>query len=193
MSGSSVSDVRTRLVFLVAMLSGCTCGTEVAAAPAPLTGIVPTEADFIRYDAWPSFDRGAQGFVPAHPDGVTTVFVNHLPPHGATTFPIGTIIVRQTEIGPRETWEVHAMVRRGGEFNPLGALGWEYFDLRLPPADIEGEALAPTVLWRGEGPATQGDGYATAAGGVLLGCNHCHGAVPENDSVIGLELQLDTF
>lgn len=175
------------------LLLAAGCGGGEPPSPAPSASpaeLVATEAHFVGYDGWTRFDRGVQGFVPAHPDGVTTVFVNRVPPHGATRFPLGTIIVRQTETGPRETWEVHAMVKRGGEYNPLGAVGWEYFDLRLPP---EGEPLAPTVLWRGEGPANEGDGYATAAGGVLLGCNHCHGAVPENDCVLGVELQLESF
>lgn len=176
---------------LVAASVGCSCGSEAATPPAAAPAeLVATAADFRGYESWTRFDRGVFGFVPAHPDGATTVFVNRLPEPGSTTFPVGTIIVRQTEAGPREAWEVHAMVKRGGEFNPLGAVGWEYFDLRLPP---EGEPLVPTVLWHGEGPENEGDGYATAAGGVLLGCNHCHGAVPENDSVIGAELQLESF
>lgn len=176
---------------MIAPLVSCTCGpSETTPASATVTELVATADDFRGYEAWRSFDRGALGFVPAHPDGVTTVFVNRLPDHAATAFPVGTIIVRQTEIGPRETWEVHAMVKRGGEYNPLGALGWEYFDLRLPPA---GEPLVPSIVWHGEGPRNDPDGYATAAGGVLLGCNHCHGAVPENDCVIGAELQLESF
>lgn len=179
-------------VSLLVALAGCTCGADDVAATPTLASPerAVSAADFLGYETWPSFDRGVQGFVPAHPDGVTTVFVNRLPEHGAAEFPVGTIIVRQTEIGPRETWEVHAMVKRGGEYNPLGAVGWEYFDLRLSP---EGEPRVPSILWRGEGPENEGDGYATAAGGVLLGCNHCHGAVPENDSVIGAELQLESF
>lgn len=163
---------------------GCTCGEPVA--PAPPETFVATEADFVDFDRWERFDRGPRGFLPSHPDGETFVYLNRRPPDEATSYPIGTIIVRVTQAGPLSDWEVHAMVKRGGGFN-AGAPGWEYFDLEMART---GERLTPRVRWRGEGPGDSEDGYAHGAEGVLLGCNHCHGAVPQQDCLIGEELLL---
>ena len=45
--------------------------------------------------------------------------------------------------GTPESWDVFAMVKRGGGFNRDGALDWEYFLLRLTP-DRWAEAMVPT-------------------------------------------------
>lgn len=174
--------MRAAPAILALVLVGCSCGAE---AP---TELVADVSDFADYRTWTSFERTRSGLMPAHPNGTSRVYINHLPEHGASTFPIGTIVVRETEIGARDTWEVHVMVRRSAEFNPLGAVGWEFFDLRLAPDD----STPPTILWRGEGPANDADGYANEDG-TFLGCNHCHGAAVRNDSVIGSELQLTSF
>lgn len=156
-------------------------------------GFVATEADLAGYESWHRFDRGEQPVGPEHPAGSSVVFVNHLPPHGALAFPEGTIIVRVTpSTSPDpQTWEVHAMAKRGGSFNGGGALGWEFFDLELwrEPSG----AYAPHIEWRGTSPP-EGNGYeAPDGGGVELSCNHCHGAYADNDSVLGDELDLDNF
>ncbi len=156
-------------------------------------GFVATEADFASYSAWTRFERGEQPVPPAHPDGSSVVFINHLPPHGATEFPVGTLIVRVTPgaLPDPGTWEVHAMSKRGAGFNGGGAVGWEFFDLDLLPDGAGG--YSPRIEWRGVSPS-QGNGYvAPDGGGVELSCNHCHGALAENDSVLGPELDLDTF
>lgn len=110
--------MKTLLHALVALWAGCTCS-----APAP-TEFVATEADFVQFDTWERFDRGPRGFLPSHPDGETYVYLNRRPPAEATTYPIGTIIVRVTVAGPSTGWEVHAMVKRGGGYNAAGAAGW---------------------------------------------------------------------
>lgn len=166
---------------LALLLGGCTCG-------APPTEFVASAADFEQFDTWERFDRGPRGFLPSHPDGETYVYLNRRPAPEATTYPLGTIIVRVTVAGPSTDWEVHAMVKRGGGFNAAGAAGWEYFDLDIV-RDAE-DRLTPTIHWRGEGPGDSEDGYAHGPEGVLLGCNHCHAAVTEHDGVIGEELVL---
>jgi len=157
------------------------------------SGFVATEADFAGYEAWVRFERGEQPVPPSHPSGQSVVFANALPPAGATEFPLGTMIVRVTPgaLPDPGTWEVHGMVKRGAGFNADGARGWEFFDLQLS-ADDAGH-YAPRILWRGVSPA-QGNGYeAPDGGGVELGCNHCHAAATDNDSVLGPELDLDSL
>jgi hypothetical protein len=153
-------------------------------------GFVASESAFRHFDTWTRFDRGSAPVGFDHPDGETFVYIDRLPPSGATVFPDGTLIVRVTTGGAPELWEVHAMARRGGEYNASGARGWEFFDLRLETA-ADG-TLVPRILWRGNGPG-EGDGYQAPDGGVLLDCNHCHGAYVENDSILGPELDLRTF
>ena len=154
-------------------------------------GFVATAATFEGYEGWTRFERGSQPVGPQHPDGSSAVFVSTMPARGAQAFSDGTVIVRvttSTDPDPR-SWELHAMVKRGGSFNTDGARGWEFFDLHLDP-DARG-VYRPTIAWRGDGPP-QGDGYvAPEGGGVELGCNHCHGAAVDNDSVLGPELDLD--
>lgn len=155
-------------------------------------GFVATVETFEGYEGWTRFDRGSQPVGPQHPDGSSAVFVSALPPHGAREFADGTVILRVTTSADPDpaTWELHAMVKRGGAFNPDGARGWEFFDLHLE-RDPRG-AYRPAIGWRGDGPP-QGDGYVAPEGGVELGCNHCHGAAVDNDSVLGPELDLASF
>ncbi len=171
---------------LLPLLAGCSCNPEVAS-----TEFIASERDFADFDTWERFDRGTRGFLPSHLDGETYVYLNRRPEEGATAFPVGTIVVRVTSAGPMSDWEVHAMVKRGGQYNAAGAVGWEYFDLEMVrTAGEEGGALTPTIHWRGEGPGDDGDGYARGAEGVLLGCNHCHAAVVERDGMLGDEFDL---
>lgn len=144
---------------------------------------VAREQDFAGFERWVRFDRGEDPVPPSHL-GHDVIYIDRLPPAGATSFPIGTRIVRveETDAGP-STWEIHAMVKRGRGFNPEGARGWELFELAI---DARGQ---PEIEWRGEGPP-DGDGYEPPDGGAILGCNHCHGAATYNDSVLSPVLDL---
>ncbi|MBX7194690.1 MAG: hypothetical protein K1X94_21725 [Sandaracinaceae bacterium] len=156
-------------------------------------GFVASEADLATYAGWTRFDRGDQPVGPEHPAGGSVVYVSRLPVHGATAFAEGTMIVRITAGASPDptTWEVHAMAKRGGDYNAAGARGWEFFDLELEPS-ADG-SYRPHIEWRGESPP-EGNGYeAPDGGGVELSCNHCHGAAVQNDSVLGPELDLTTF
>ncbi len=144
---------------------------------------IASEADFAQFRSWTSFDRGVDPVPPSHL-GHDVIYVDRLPPPGATEFPVGTRIVRahDTDLPPSE-WEIHAMVKRGGDFNAAGARGWEFFGLEIDSAD------QTRIEWRGDGPS-DGDGYTVGDGGVSLGCNHCHGAATWNDSVLSPVLDL---
>lgn len=146
-------------------------------------GFVASEADFASFRSWTSFDRGVDPVPPSHL-GHDVIYIDRVPPAGATEFPIGTLIVRADESDPDESaWEIHAMVKRGGDFNAEGARGWEFFGLII---DASGRAR---IEWRGEGPA-DGDGYSAPDGGAVLSCNQCHGSASYNDSVLSPVLDL---
>lgn len=181
------SVARPSLALVVSLALGA-CD-EAPASPAP-GEFVAIERDFAGFDRWTVFARGTGAAIPpAHLAGEGFVYVSALPPHGATEFPVGTMIVRVTTGGGPAEWEAHAMVKRGGDYNAAGARGWEFFDLRL---DAATDPLTPRVVWRGESPP-MGDGYSVPDGGAILGCNHCHSVAEDNDSVLGDELDLRSF
>ncbi|MFO0680852.1 MAG: hypothetical protein U0234_02320 [Sandaracinus sp.] len=151
----------------------------------------PEPLEFVGLSGWTRFDRGTDPVHIDDPTGMSTVYIDRLPPSGATEFPVGTHVLRIRGTGDDPAqWEAHGMVKRGGDFNAEGAVGWEYYGLDLS-RDASGDLVA-TTRWRGVGPP-DGDGYAVADAGPVLGCNHCHGAATWNDSVIGDELLLTNF
>lgn len=165
------------LVCIALALAGC------ASEPSPSGAYIAVGRDFEGYEGWNVFDRGADPVPPSH-EGHSLIYLSELPDPGATSFPIGTRIVRVEEVGDDPTtWQVHGMVKRGGDYNAGGAVGWEFFGLSLTAS------REPFIVWRGEGPA-DGDGYLPPDGGALLSCNHCHGAATENDSVLSPVLDL---
>lgn len=128
-------------------------------------------ADFVGFRAWPSQAMEspvAQGST--HVSGTRTVFINALPPADAVAFPVGTIIVKETQADAK----VFARVKRGGGYNATGAVDWEWFELE------ETSAGAVVVIWHGVGPPA-GETYG---GDPNSGCNTCHKAVPGNDYVL---------
>src|SRR5258706_1435343 len=122
--------MRVRPVLILLALAACS-RTET---PAPGAGsnatFVAFPATFQDFRAWPSFHSDGpadDGTFPPAVLGPRTQYVNHAPPHGAKTFPIGTIIVEARESG---TMLILAGVKRGGGYNVGGALDWEWFGLR---------------------------------------------------------------
>ena len=66
------------------------------------------------------------------PVGTHVGFVNRRPPAGATSYPVGTILVKAIEPSDdATTWELFGMVKRGGGFNASGATDWEYVLMRV--------------------------------------------------------------
>ncbi len=170
------------LLALSLLVGGCD-ERHVAAAPSTF---VAFGRDFADFEGWRSFDRGLDRVPPTH-DAHSVIYVDSLPESATDHFPVGTRIVRVEQHGEQPTqWELHAMVKRGGSFNASGATGWEFFELTL-----DGQRR-PTIVWRGEGPAS-GDGYRAPEGGDLLGCNHCHASATYNDSVLSPVLSLSDF
>ena len=163
------------------------CGHHEAPPPTPLDGnqtFVAFPATFQSFRTWTSFhDQGPadDGTFPAAVLGPRTQYINHAPPHGASEFPVGTVIVEARESGDMN---IFAGVKRGGDYNKAGAVKWEWFELT---EDATTKAVA--VLWRGTAPPAGGYG-----GGITAGCNECHVACGStNDYVCSPELQLGTF
>lgn len=180
-----------RSIALLALLALAGCGerdVEEAREPVGEPSIfIAFARDFERFERWTTFERGRDPVPPSH-RGESFIYVDPPPPAGALAFPVGTRIVRVEREGPDPAaWEVHAMVKRGGGFNPRGARGWEFFELTLAP-----DRERPSIRWRGEGPAS-GDGYTAPEGGEVLGCNHCHASATYNDSVLSPVLQLSAM
>jgi hypothetical protein len=108
--------------------------------------------------------------------GAREQYVNAVPPHASTEFPVGTMIV---EVRASDG-KIFAGAKRGGGFNAAGSKNWEFFELTENPV---------TIFWRGLGPPL-GDTY----GGDPNGCNTCHiNCGASNDYVCSAELQLSTF
>lgn len=164
-----------------------------SAAATPPEELVATHADFDGFQRWERIPlENATVPTKARP-GPAAIYVNRRAPAGATSWPVGTILVKAIESGedPRD-WTVHAMVKRGALFNPTGAVGWEFFGLQLT---AEGR---PVILWRSEG---DNDGHAYSAGlslaaaagrapGAELTCIDCHTAAWQDDDVLTPALSL---
>ncbi len=150
-----------------------------------LEGGVPFIAmasDFNGFHSWTSFYLTSD-LAPGdnHINGPRHIFINHVPPPGSTAFPVGTIIVKETDTppGPVTSRTVFASVKRGGDFDPTGDVDWEWFALQNLPDGTEG------ILWRGPGP-TSGGVYGN---GQLGGCNTCHGVAKKTDYVLTPQIQ----
>lgn len=109
--------------------------------------------------------------------GPRTLYIDPVPPSGATEFPVGTIVVEARE---GNLTNIFARVKRGGGYNEGGARNWEWFELIENPV---------AIIWRGLGPPN-GESY----GGDPNACNSCHeqrcGA---NDFTCSPTLQLSSF
>ena len=158
-----------RAVLLVLALAGC------GGAPATSDEMyIAQQSDFASYMTWGAIDLGMATDTTGHPVGEEYGYRNKQPKGGK--YPVGTILVKEIHVDDVETdWELFAMVKRGGDYNAGGAVGWEYFTLRLNAQDI------PIIETRGPNPAdtdSNGHGYGQAENGVT--CNRCH-AAPGND------------
>jgi hypothetical protein len=132
--------------------------------------------DFKDYADWMSFknetadDHG--GVL-----GTTTIYVNELPDEETHEFSVGTILFKATEVAGFDKPTIHAMAKRGSNFNPEGVIGWEYFELVL------NKKGTPLILWRGAEPPN-GEHYQMLLSAqnvdrpMMTGqdgdCNSCH-------------------
>jgi hypothetical protein len=162
----------------------CGGGNSAEPAPNPDQIFLAVAEDFRGYHSNQSFDvSGEAELIGIHDGSVITEYINRLPPSGATEFPLGTIIVKEATGGSMEH-ELFAMVKRGGGFNS-GAPGWEWFELQ----NLDDGKDGVKVVWRGFGPPV-GEEYGGDAEG---GCNKCHGACSDNDSVCTAKIRLSSF
>lgn len=157
-----------------AFLTGCGPASSSGADAGDSETFIALQSDFAGYESWNQFDGGNQPIDNITLTGQRTLYVNKLPPAGATTFPIGTIIVKTT-VGA----QTFAMAKRGGGFNAAGAADWEWFE-------ITESSGSPLIVWRGTtAPLTEV--YASVSS---VSCNACHTQFSDNDYVGGASLQL---
>lgn len=141
---------------------------------------IALERDFQDFERWPKIDLSNRPRLSeTHAAGDAHEYINRQPPSGATSFPIGTILVKSVSKGAREQ-DIFAMVKRGGGYNAQGSPGWEWFELRRRPDDSLG------IVWRGVNPPS-GEGYS---GDPMGGCNGCHQMATNNDYVLAEALSL---
>jgi hypothetical protein len=143
------------------------------------------DRDFSDFREWMVFMLDAKSHAAAN--GPVNVYLNRLPPPGATEFPVGTLIVKTVEAGAPSAWTIHAMSKHGANFNARGALDWEFFELKINQDD------EPVILWRGTKPA-DGHKYKDLSGSTTTekDCNDCHTS-SKNDAVLTPELDLSTL
>ena len=163
-----------RPLLLIASLGLAACGGPVEPSADAGELFIAFQATFEGYQSWPSkaVDGHQQGST--HLAGPRTVYVNAMPAAGSTEFPVGTAIVKEMNDGSAQ---VFAMVKRGGNYNPTGALNWEWFELKSVGGTLR-------INWRGVGPPA-GEMYGGDANG---GCNGCHLSHADNDFVSSLPL-----
>jgi hypothetical protein len=180
------------LGFAVALggLGGCSgSGGDAGDGGAPAC-FDPIEASFNGFHGWMSADASNDGGVMdgVHGLGPMKVYWNKSPPHGSTTFPVGTIIVKETEQSDPTQRVVFAMAKEGCGYNAptsstAGALGWQWVSLQN---NADGTVKE---LWGGPvAPAGQ-----TYAGMPVGDCNGCHAGAAKNDHVWDSALQLSSF
>ncbi len=167
---------------------GCSTasGGDAGASGAPF---VAYASDFAGFRTWTSTPGVAPGA--PQPGGVgdgglhsgpLTTYINHLPPKGSTSFPVGTIIVKEPSEPPLTERQIFAMVKRGGGYNSDGASDWEWYELRnVDTTNVQ-------VLWGGTEPIG-GESYASNPNL----CNDCHTMNRKNDFVWTQGLQLSSL
>jgi hypothetical protein len=130
---------------------------------------IALDRDFASFRNWETVDFGDEN-IEGHPAGHAYGYLNHRTT--ASTYPVGTLIVKAFQ----PSWDLFAMAKRGGNFNPKGAVNWEFFRLKLLND-------TPVIVSRGifayDPDGDGGVGYG-ATGTVLDSlCNSCHGT-PES-------------
>lgn len=175
----------THSLLLLSLVASAGCGGAATGdgssttQPETTTTFIALQRDFQSFSTWEHFHMDGDGSGTPHFGVNRDVYLNHRPPKGATSFPVGTIIVKHTDGvgdpdngGPR----TFAMVKRGGDYNKQGALNWEWFELIQD--DPTNPASPWLISWRGLGPPA-GGGY----GSTGAECNGCHAQAQGNDFV----------
>ena len=147
---------------------------------------IALERDFQSFLGWSRTQVGDAEIVGGHAAGPRFAYLSTPPVAGK--FPVGAMIVKTVEVGDASTWSIHAKAKRGGGFNPSGAINWEWFELRIVGTN------EVTILWRGAQPpkdhgyeSLPGLGATTAMDGD---CNSCHAAASSADYLLSPVLQM---
>jgi hypothetical protein len=130
-----------RLIALVA-LAVLSASCEHRAVPPER---VPTAGDFADFLSW------SRTPVPSSDVFPHAVYANALA-EGGEPYALGAAFVSAEESGPHQTWFLHGMAFRGGDFNRGFATGWEFFGLYMD------ETSRARIIWRGDHPPL-GAGY----------------------------------
>jgi Cytochrome P460 len=173
-----------RILAIAPLCLSCGSASDASSDSGAPTVFVAYASSFDGFHAWSS--------APATSDtdagdglhvGPLRVYWNAPPPHGSASFPVGTIIVKESEQTDVTQRTVFAMVKRGGGYNASGANGWEWFSLQ---DQTDGSV---TILWDLPVPPP-GETYANQPIGD---CNGCHALAKSNDYVWDSALQLSKF
>jgi hypothetical protein len=174
---------------LAGVLAGCDHGAETTEP----TVFIALDRDFAGFRDWPHVTVGVDSDLEGHPETDRVAYVNALPDDGVTVWPVGTVIVKSGLVADDSSGDVvvreelHAMVKRGGDFNASGALGWEWMEL----VELRG---TPTIAWRGSHPPDgDNEAYGCRPGLPCEGfgdCNACHAAASPFDFVMSEPLRL---
>jgi len=175
-----------------ALVAGCGGGADASDGGTAGAGVPVYAPAFKDFHSWASTpgvgppDAAADLLAAvdggAHSMGPMTAYINARPPPGSTSFPVGTIIVKEVNVGELTTRKIFAMQKRGGGFDPGGAVDWEWFELQNIDADNV------RIVWRGNGPPN-GETY----GGNPATCNDCHAGAKTNDFVWTMGFELSSF
>jgi hypothetical protein len=170
-------------VILGVALAAC-APVDGAPSDAPVGDtFLAVDSSFTGFRTWEAFPLAAGSNGTIHTAGARTEYLNRAPAPGSTSFPVGTIIVKESDDGPIADRQVFARVKRGGGYNAAGAAGWEWFELK----NVDAQRV--TRVWRGVGPPV-GEKYGGDPSG---GCNGCHGAAKDSDFVLSPALKLEMF
>ena len=183
----SASVPGTAVALLLALGSSACLDNKLADPVGGQSVFIAQRPDFENYSDWEHFEHDAEAD-DEHGTlgGKTVVYLNEKPKDDATAFPVGTVIVRTIETTASPNVTIHAMVKRGGGFNPKGALGWEFFELALAKKDGQ-----PFWIWRGEKPPS-GEMYQLLLSQANVDkkdeevdCNGCHAGDDAKDGTFG--------
>jgi hypothetical protein len=170
-------------VFVSTLLVAAGCSSASSGGDGSCTAPQPNNATFANYESWTEFSFTGTAIAGSpHTSGPRRIYLSQKPPHGATEFPVGTIIVKEIGAPPASADSVFAMVKVGCDYNSDGAVNWEWFELQV------NSPATPAIIWGGSEPPP-GQSYS----GDPTACNDCHSGAKQNDYVESPELSLGNF
>ena len=168
----------TRLwIGLTLAFVGTACGGGGAKKPTPVSEFIAQDSDVADFPNWYSQPFVADPLADiVYPPGSRFGFINHPAPPGATSYPVGTIIIKAIENDKVPAhWELFGMSKRGGDYNAAGAIGWDFLLIRYENGvpHIYSSGLTPTVDGNPDMQAAVNEGSYFAGGQIA--CDVCHG------------------